>query len=181
MVGASPWRRVLAFALDYLVIALYIGLLAALMLTVGKPLTEAVRTPWQGHLLGFTTLTLPVLLYFTLSEHFALGTLGKRLLGLRVEARAGEALPLGSSLLRSAVKFLPWELAHTAIYRVAGWPRAPEPLTVWQILLFSLSLLLVAVYLTQLFAPPHRPPYDLLSGAAVRSLSAHPAFKEARS
>lgn len=182
MVNASPWRRVLAFMLDYLVIALYLGVLAGLTL-IGPPLAETIETPWQAHILGFISLTLPVTLYFALAEYLVGGTLGKYLLAMQVEGVTATQVGLGSSLLRSALKFLPWELSHIALYRVAGWPRAPEPLVTWQVVLFSTSLLLVLVYLVGLFAPPHRPLYDRLSGAVVKTATPHPAtaFKEAHS
>jgi uncharacterized RDD family membrane protein YckC len=64
-----------------------------------------------------------VTLYFALSEASAReATLGKRRLGLRVVTVEGQRLSLGRSVLRSAVKFLPWELAHAAIwqYTAAG-------------------------------------------------------------
>lgn len=37
MRAASPWRRLGAFALDYAMILAYLSLLAALMLTPGRP------------------------------------------------------------------------------------------------------------------------------------------------
>ena len=45
--------------------------------------------PLAGELIAFTTLTLPVILYFTLSENgrFA-GTIGKRKLGLHIVSKS---------------------------------------------------------------------------------------------
>ena len=155
------WRRLAAFAVDYLVIACYLGLLYMVGRSVG---VTWVQTPWQAHLLGFTTLTLPVTLYFALLEARG-ATLGKQVLGLRVTGHRGDPLPLDRSLLRSAVKFLPWELSHTALYRVDS-----GPLTTWQIV-FSLSLLGAALDVLELFTPPHRPLYDRISGARVSPFS----------
>ena len=154
----TAWRRLTAFAVDYFVIALYIGLLYLMTTSVG---VTWVQTPWQAHLLGFTTLTLPVTLYFAVSEAQG-ATLGKRALGLRVTNHRGDPLPLDRSFLRNAVKFTPWELSHTALYRIDS-----EPLTTWQGVLFGFSLLGVALYLLELFRPPHRPLYDRVSGAQV--------------
>ena len=53
-------RRLLAFSIDYLVIAVY-GLLLfgiATLVGVGK------HSPFIGQLVGFITLTLPIFLYF---------------------------------------------------------------------------------------------------------------------
>lgn len=84
--------------------------------------------PWQGQLLGVVSLTLPVVSYFAFSEWLAGATLGKHLLSLRVAELSGNRLTLPRSLVRSGVKFLPWEISHTALYRViqpdtsALWP-----------------------------------------------------------
>src|SRR5207248_6666114 len=73
-VRALGARRVAAFLVDYLVIAAYIGLLAGLSVAIstalhrrlGLPRTDAEEL--QGHAVAFLTLTLPVVLYFALSE-----------------------------------------------------------------------------------------------------------------
>ncbi len=162
------WRRLAAFAVDYLVVALYMGLLYL----VGRSADFAwVQTPWQAQLFGFVTLTLPVVLYFTVTEGVFGATLGKRLLGLRVTAPLGSRLPLERSLLRSIVKFLPWELSHTAVHRLVFWTAAPEPLTAPQLAFVTTayvsSLSLAALFVFSLFVGPHRPLYDRISGALV--------------
>lgn len=164
--AAPAWRRVAAMALDLLLVWLYIGLLLLIMLTVGRALTLAITAPWQAHLLGFGALTLPVILYFALFEHLEGATFGKRWLGLRVLGFRGGWAPLRCALLRNAIKFVPWELAHTAIYYVAGWPQAPAPLALWQEALFYLSLGLAALYIVMLFVGG-RTLYDRLSETHV--------------
>ncbi len=170
MTLARAWPRLLAFGLDYLFILLYMALLLVLGVTVFSPLLTD-PAPWQGQLLGFFSLTLPVVLYFALSESLTGATLGKRLLSLRVAELSGNRLTLPRSLVRSGIKFLPWEISHTAIYRVVQ-PDAPA---LWSYLFF-VSLGLVGICLATLFRPPHRPPYDRLSGATVYHTS--PTLKE---
>lgn len=115
-------RRLAAVALDYLVISAYMVILVLLALLAGT------LAPWLadalfanavvGELTGFVVLTLPVTLYFALSEASAAGaTWGKRRMRLRVLTDDGRQLSLGRSLLRSAVKFMPWELAHASIWQ----------------------------------------------------------------
>ena len=157
----SSWRRLAAFAVDYSIILLYLGLLYLIGRGVG--FVTWVHAPWQAHLLGFTTLTLPVILYFALLETWDGATLGKRVLRLHVTNLCGAPLSLNRSLFRNAVKFLPWELSHTALYRV----DFDSGLALWQTALFGLSLLGAALYLLGLFIPPYRPLYDLVSGAQV--------------
>lgn len=178
MNAASLWQRLAAFGVDYLVILLYMGVLAlvmtTVMTTVGAPLAETLRAPWQAQLLGFVTLTLPVGLYFAVAEGVFGATLGKRLLGLRVvDARGGRLSP-GRSLLRSAVKFSPWELGHTAAHRLVFWTAAPEPLSASQLafltLFYALSLGLAASFGVGLFAASRPPLYDRVAGSRVQPL-----------
>ena len=124
--------RVLAFLVDWLVIAAWGGLLFGLvmLLTGGAP--PRLGGPWSAQGIGFLTLTVPVILYFALTESSpARASLGKRALGLVVVRDTGEGLPFPSSLLRTAIKLAPWELGHTMAQH-AVWSRDAEvPLWVW--------------------------------------------------
>ncbi len=156
-----PWRRVAAFGLDYLVILLCMGVLALFSLSVLIP-RLSLGAPWQTQLLGFTTLTLPVFLYFALSETRFAGTLGKRWLALSVTDVSGARVSLRQSLLRSALKFAPWELTHTAVHRFIFWTADGASLSfrerIFVVSVCTLSLGLAAAYLTGLFRG--RPLYD---------------------
>ena len=84
-----------------------------------------------------------------------------------VNARHGR-LTFGQALLRSAVKFLPWQIAHTCLFHIPGWPSnmtsIPPAVSAGYGLLFAL----VGVYIVSaLFAKDHRTPYDRVSGASV--------------
>ena len=162
--AAGAKLRLFAFGLDYLLILCYIALLFGLSFLLPYPRDAA---PGQAQLLGFLSLTLPVVLYFALSEAFVGATLGKRWVSLKVATISDEPLGLARSLMRSGIKFLPWELSHTALYRIVQ----PDPSLFW----FSLSYLALAVaglYLLGLLRPPHRPLYDRLSGTTVYCLTA---------
>lgn len=165
---AGPKRRLVAFAYDYIVIAMYIGVLAGISLLI-EPVGELLRqrlftTPVTSDLAGFVLLILPVILYFTLQEGSARGsTWGKRRTGVRVVSVQGEPIGYGRALLRAAVKFLPWQIAHTAIFQ--SFDGNPSP---GVYVLFALAYGLVAVYLLYLWRhPAHRTPYDLLARTAV--------------
>ena len=133
----EPLRRLAAFGIDYLLIAAYLGLLAAGSLAVlaspaGKAVGAVWSTAWSAEIAGFFLLTLPVILYFALSEASTTrGTLGKRVLHLRVQSTNGQPLRVPAALLRSAVKFLPWELAHFTIWHLVyagpGGPSHGQP------------------------------------------------------
>lgn len=167
---ASLRSRSAAFALDYVLIAAYLGLLVALGLAVRLAAPDASSalfgSPIRGELTGFLLLTLPVTLYFAISEHSAAeGTWGKRRLGLRVVTRDGGRLGLGRSLLRSGLKFAPWELAHAAIWQFTfAGPRPPAALDV---VLGAVWLLVGLNLLSALIDGRNRALYDLLAGTAV--------------
>ena len=113
-------RRLLAFAVDWLVVVLWGGVLfaAVMMATGGHP--PRPENPWKAQVIGFLTMTGPVTLYFALCESSAWrASLGKRVLGLVVTSETGERLAFGSALLRNAIKFVPWEFGHTVAQQAA--------------------------------------------------------------
>jgi uncharacterized RDD family membrane protein YckC len=163
--GAAPgWRRLLAFGLDYLVIAAYIATLTAasfavrqfLQLSIGSPTT--LRERLLGHAIAFFSL-------MEASVHQA--TVGKRALGLRVVTTQGGRVPVGRALLRSALKFAPWELAHTALWHTPGVftaTAAPTPIN-W--VGYGLSVVGAGWYIVSLFVGSRRTPYDRAAGTRV--------------
>ncbi len=167
---ASAARRLLAFAADYVVIALYIIALTAVGVALsgaGSDVPTTGADKIQGHLLAFLVLTLPVILYFALFERFAAGaTPGKRLSRLAV-ASGDSAVPgLVQTFLRNALKFLPWELAHTAIWHVPGRPFL-DPMPTLNLVVCIAALLIAGLYVVTLFGPSRRTPYDVLSRTTV--------------
>jgi uncharacterized RDD family membrane protein YckC len=172
-VPASPVRRIAAWLLDYVLIAAYLILLTAA--TIGLEasprrgiVTSAMRQPGSAELLGFVSLTLPVVLYFALFEASSMrATVGKRALGIAVVDVRGRRLATPRALLREAVRFTPWELSHALIWRVAISP-APGSTPLWLITGFGVVYALVLLYLVSLFiGPRHRTVYDLLAGSLV--------------
>lgn len=167
---AGLWPRLLAFAMDYLILGGYL----LLLLWVGVTLIGAIpgfservsAQPLLGQLLGFVSLTLPVSLYFALSEASAgQATWGKRRLHLQVSDTAGARLSLPRALLRTALKFVPWELAHTCIWQLTGAGFDPPP---WVMFGFILVWVLVGANIVSLLLTPRRQAlYDLLAGTLV--------------
>jgi uncharacterized RDD family membrane protein YckC len=123
MPAALP-RRAGAFALDYLLIAAWLVVVVGLGVLARAAVPRLAATissdPIAAEAAGFLLLTLPVGLYFALSEARPSGaTWGKRRMGIGVVAAAGEPPSIGRSVLRTALKLLPWELAHGVIWRFA--------------------------------------------------------------
>ena len=85
--AATALQRAGAWALNAVVIVAWIGFVSGLRLFAfgdASPPTADSNAKFVGHGIGLLTLTLPVLLYFSLSEWRWGYTLGKAALGLRV-------------------------------------------------------------------------------------------------
>jgi uncharacterized RDD family membrane protein YckC len=124
--------RTLAFALDYLPIAGYlVGLtLIGQALAVRQPdlMERLFQSPTTGQASGFMLVTLPVTLSFAVQEASARqATWGKARCGLKVIDPDGGRLSLRRALARTTLKFIPWELAHAAIWQAqfAAAERSP--------------------------------------------------------
>ena len=161
-----PWRRIGAYIIDYCVILIWMAALAS-MAEAGWVRIEGsgsedflARASLQAQ--AFVLLTGPVILYFTICErsHWR-GTIGKRLTRLQVEPRSFPKI-----ILRNVLKFLPWEMAHTAIWFGSYAPLVTPP-NAFGWTLISVSVGLSLLYLTGLFVGSGRPLYDRLAGTSV--------------
>lgn len=121
-------KRSLAGFIDYCIIISYAGILF-LLVTTFRPIENMLRTsnPIIAQLIGFFTLTLPVFIYFYLSEkgsHRA--TIGKRITKIQVSST-------GSILKRNLFKFLPWEIAHLGVHWIFYYSNnnIETPFWVW--------------------------------------------------
>jgi uncharacterized RDD family membrane protein YckC len=164
-------RRLLAFGVDYVVIAFYLALmtLAGKFLIPTRVMQSLFADPVVGQLSVFLMLTLPVLAYFTLMESSSWkGTIGKRALGLALVTVDHGGLSIYRALGRNALKLLPWELSHTCLWRVPGWPQAPQQPPWFIIAGFVLVWILVGAYiLSALLSKRRQTLYDRLSRCFV--------------
>ncbi|MGD2026308.1 MAG: RDD family protein [Anaerolineales bacterium] len=164
-------RRLKAFAYDYLLIMTYIIILSGinfgLVLYAGTldQFSPFFASTAGKDMVAFLTLVFPVILYFTVQEGSDGGaTWGKRKVGLRVVNPQGERLSFGKALLRSAVKFLPWQVAHTSIYQLSTTGGE----STFGIIGIILTYVLVGLYLAvTLISKENRAPYDWLAGSYV--------------
>ena len=164
-------KRLKAFVIDYCIILVYIALLSGTTLFISNIFRlrlEAID-PVTAELIGFTTLTLPVILYFTLSENgrYA-GTVGKRKVGLQVVSNGPAKAGTGQLLLRNCIKFLPWELAHFFIYRLFYFTSINQAMPGWVLTGLIVSQTLAIIYLLCLFLhKKNRSVYELFSRTSV--------------
>jgi uncharacterized RDD family membrane protein YckC len=175
--GASGWRRLAAFGVDYGIIAAYLVVLflvgvlgrAADLLPPSRVTTPSARI--IGQLAAIAVLTVPVTLWFAWWEAAPRGaTPGKRLLGLRVSCLDDGAPSWPRSLLRSAARIaLPWELAHTGVWNSLAWPGPEGPVN---LALIAVANGLLVLNLVLLFVGARRPLYDRLAGTIVQAVPA---------
>jgi uncharacterized RDD family membrane protein YckC len=169
-------RRLLAFAVDWLVLVLWGGVIfgAVMIATGGKP--PKLESPWTGQVMSFLIMTVPFTLYFALCESSAMqASLGKRTLGLVVSRETGGRVSFGSALLRNAVKFTPWEFGHTVVWQAVFAGEAGFPAWVWgpaTIAFVGPVWWLVAIFATG------RPPYDRWASAQVGRSPKHESGPE---
>jgi uncharacterized RDD family membrane protein YckC len=170
-IGFLP--RLGAFALDLIPIFGYILILfvVGFGLSLG-PLKGGANSlsdhPILFDLIVFSITILPVTLYFAVQESSQkMASWGKRRLGLQVVTRPGGRLSFGRALLRSAIKFLPWQMAHTCLFHIPGWPFAVQSIPAGVMAGFLTLYALLAVYFLTLLLKPHRTFYDLIAGTYV--------------
>jgi uncharacterized RDD family membrane protein YckC len=146
---ASLRRRLAALTIDYVIIGLWLTFLTVIAVSFPS-MGRFFQSPASGQIAGLLVLTLPVLLYLGLWEGSALGaTPGKRAVGIVVRRSNGDPLGRFRGLARNALKLVPWELAHTCLWRIPDWPRPTGELpgwvvagliTVWVMVLVNLLL-----------------------------------------
>ena len=172
---AGLGKRLLALLFDYLLVLGYVVVLLGVGIGIRAavgPLGELLplfASPLVLDGLAFLTLILPVILYFSLQESSPRqATWGKRKAGFQVAGLAGSRLTWGQALVRSAIKFLPWQIAHTSIYHIKGLPFAPEQPSPMVMAGFVLVYVLVGIYVASaLISKKHRTPYDWMAGSYV--------------
>lgn|SRR5690625_1167640 len=139
--------RIYAFLLDYFVIVIYGVFVIGTMSFVFRGYLKSLfsSSPLIAELTGFFIMTLPVSLYFIFCECSKWqGTWGKRKMGVRVVDSSGQRIGIGRSTIRTAVKFLPWEIAHLGIWQIM-LPSTLSDITVYIIL--SVANITILIYL----------------------------------
>jgi uncharacterized RDD family membrane protein YckC len=158
-------RRLVAFAVDWLVVVLWAGLLVAVVMTVTGGRPPELPGPWTGQVTGLLAMTAPVTLYFALTESSRMqASLGKRVVGLVVCTEGGGRASFGSALFRTAVKFVPWELGHTVAQQAAFSSDSGLPAWVWGA---ATVALIGPVWWLAVLVSTGRTPYDRWTATQV--------------
>ena len=156
--------RFKALFIDYLCIVAYLLVLMGVAMACYKLFFGKVPefTVMQSQLVAFFTSVLPVMGWFAFVESrkdFA--SLGKRKVGIQVKYVKFGKNPIVSSILRNALKFLPWQLAHMAVIGgVYDGFESPN--------LMIVTLVLPVIYIAMVvLRKDHRHIADIVSGSYV--------------
>lgn len=163
-------RRLVAAFIDCCIIFAYVISLYLSVLLVPQ-IRVWFSHPPTAHVKAFLLLTIPAAAYLSLAEaSFSGATLGKHFMGIRVISVAGGRLSIFRSMLRSAIRFIPWELAHSAVWRVrfgAEFSLHSIPF----LLIAGTYALVLANIASQLLDHRHRAIYDFIAGSEVKRAS----------
>jgi uncharacterized RDD family membrane protein YckC len=173
-IGTAAVRpRLLASLADLAMIGSWLGVLTAVGAVVRRfvpdrpPAVPSGRARLAADVGIFAATVLPTGLYLGLTEAGpAQASLGKRWLGLRVVDRRGGRPGRAQIARRTAVKLLPWQLAHLSVARMM-WRDQRSRLT-WPAYVASLVVPLVSVVLA-LRDPAGRALHDRAAGTRVVS------------
>ena len=163
------FRRLIAYCFDYIIIVVYALLLFGL--TIILNLKDLALTPISRQFLGFISLTLPVFLYFYLSEkgsHRA--TIGKRMMNISVFYESDSAKP--RILQRNILKFLPWEIAHTGVHWIVFYSKYKNDVPVWVWILLILPQIIIVIYLVSIVVSKGESSiYDKIANSKIKVTS----------
>jgi uncharacterized RDD family membrane protein YckC len=167
---AGLHTRIIAFLFDYIILAAYLVVIIALGTGVNAAFRDAVSTlfstAFSSQLTGFFLVTLPISLYFAITESSRWqGSWGKRRRGLRVVDLAGRRIRFPRSLARTLLKFIPLELSHFLIWQVNFMTEDPPA---WVTAGFVVVWLLVAGSAIRVWMSETRQSfYDWIAGTIV--------------
>jgi uncharacterized RDD family membrane protein YckC len=162
--AAAVWRRAAAYVVDCAVVIPY-GALLGLAAVLFPWLARAFSRGATAEVLQLAVMTVPFWLYLSLMESSSWrATVGKRALGIVVaSAQHGGGMGLGMALVRNALKLVPWELTHAAI-----WQARFEGFGTWQAVEASATWVLLAAYGISALADAKRQTlYDRLARSVV--------------
>ncbi len=166
--NASFLLRLKAFLIDYLFILAYIVLLICVNVFLFPSLQQFfIGSAVTAQLSGFLVLTLPVVLYFIISDSMFGGqSFGKKKTGIKVVTQNGEPLSIIHAVFRTMLKFFPWELSHYLVYRLVYLEGdVPFQYTLIGGIIYALMLIYI---LTAIFTKKRQSLYDIIAKTEVK-------------
>lgn len=171
--SVSLWFRLKAFLIDYLFILAYLTMLFTINVFIFPDLQKLFqRSMAVAQFTGFLMVTLPVSLYFVVSEVMFNGqTVGKKKLNMQVVGADGEKISLWKSIFRTILKFLPWEMSHFLIYRLMEIGEEPVPVF-YMFVGICIYVLMFLYILTAIFTKKKQALYDRMAKTKVVRIGA---------
>lgn len=171
--NVSFWLRLKAFFIDYFIILAYLAVLFIVNVFIFPDLQKFFQgSAATAQFTGFLMVTLPVSLYFVISEVMFNGqSVGKKKLNMQVVGAKGEKISLRKSIFRTLLKFLPWEMSHFLIYRLMEIGEEPVPVF-YMIVGVCIYALMFLYILTAIFTKKKQAFYDRVAKTKVVKISA---------
>lgn len=168
MENATFLLRFKAFIFDYILIFAYLSLLVVLNVFIFPSIQSWFnKSLILAQFIGFLMVTLPVSLYFIIFDSvIGKQSYGKRKAGIKVVTNQGDSPSFIASIVRVALKFLPWELSHFLIYRLVSMGDEKVPLLYTSIGAI-IYILMFAYILTAIFTSKKQSIYDLITKTQV--------------
>jgi uncharacterized RDD family membrane protein YckC len=163
-----PWRRLAAWLIDWLCVAVWVGVLAIVGFALYSTGALNGLSLLAQNLFSFVVLIAPVTFALAALESRGGRTPGKRALRLRVtDAAASGPVSFGHALLRNTLKIaLPWAIGHAAVYGYAAASTSAST-PPWVIALTVLAYVLPIAWVIGLFVGSGRTGYDFAAGTIV--------------
>jgi uncharacterized RDD family membrane protein YckC len=160
-------HRIFAWTIDFGIIVLYAILLFAVT-SLFFDVRQAGLNPYFGQLIGFLTLTLPVITYSYLTEKGNWkATIGKRVFNLIV--LTPENKTNNSILIRNLFKYLPWEIAHTGVHWIIYFESVGRETPIWIWIILIVPHVMVFVYVISIILSKGQSSvYDRISGTRLQ-------------
>ena len=156
-------KRMIELLFDYLFILAYLVLLFLGSMFVYIIFFNGIPefTEIQSQCLVFFTSVLPITLLFTFLDYTKNGSFGKKKADLQL---VYEKITVQASLIRNAIKFLPWQIGHMGT--IHGFYSEFDLLSI--ILSFFATLLAVALLAMMVFRKDKRHLGDLIAHTQVQ-------------
>lgn len=163
------FKRIFAWMIDWTIILLYAGAVFGVTMALSSFGVVSIGAihPVKGQIIGFFSLTVPIVLYCILLEAGTRhATLGKRIMKIEVTA---EQLTVREIVIRNILKFIPWEVAHAGVLWVNYINTPQTPLWIWLLLIIP-QVLVIAYFISVIATKGSRSLYDMVVGTSVRHI-----------
>jgi uncharacterized RDD family membrane protein YckC len=166
--NAKLKKRFLALILDYLVFVCYGVILFCISMFIYFVILDGIPNFNELEMnLVSLSLIVPIVLYSIIMESCKQhATLGKRIMKIKVASITSDHVRFWQITIRNIIKFLPWQLAHMAIFHAFTLQWKPTPL--WTVVLITTDVL-PFLWIGFLFRKDHRGLHDLIAKTVVEN------------